>query len=161
MFTPDFAKKYGGDKSKVLMMPGPNWYAQAVFDQALHVPAGEITAADALKWEGDQEVTTGQVGGGPWIISRHSKNPKAAADFVIYATTEFNPKGKDARPGYPAYAPLATKWLQDQAANPYFAADPTPALKAAADLDLAGMEPGHVPRSAGLVGHGRHEAGGR
>ena len=77
-------------------------------------------------------VTTGQVGGGPWIISRHSENLKGAASFVRYATTVFNPSGANARAGYPAYAPLATKWLATLATNPYFAADPTPALKAAA-----------------------------
>jgi ABC-type glycerol-3-phosphate transport system substrate-binding protein len=131
IFTPDFAKKYGGAKDKVLLMPGPAWYSSQ-FDQTLHMPAGEITAAPALQWGTDTPVTTGQVGGGPWIISRHSKNAKAAADFVIYATTVFNPTGKDARGGYPAYGPLADKWLETLATNPYFAADPTPALKAAA-----------------------------
>ncbi|MER6799101.1 ABC transporter substrate-binding protein [Amycolatopsis mediterranei] len=133
VFTPDFAQKYGGADSKVLLMPGPSWYAQAVFDQALHVPAKQITAAPPLQWGTDTPVTTGQVGGGPWIMSRHSTNLTTAADFVTWATTVFNPSGADARPGYPAYAPLATKWLEQQAANPYYAADPTPALKAAAD----------------------------
>lgn len=133
VFTPDFAKKYGGAQDKVLLMPGPSWYAQAVFDQALHVPAGEMTAANPLQWGSESPVTTGQVGGGPWIISKHSKNSAAAADFVTWVTTVFNPTGKDARPGYPAYAPLAEKWLQAMASNPYFAADPTPALKTAAD----------------------------
>jgi len=134
VFTPDFAKKYGGKDDKVLMMPGPNWYAQALFDQTLHIPAGQITAAAPLQWENETPITTGQVGGGPWIISRHSTNLPAAADFVTWATTVFNPSGKDARPGYPAYAPLATEWLAIQAKNPYFAADPTPALKASADV---------------------------
>ena len=106
-------------------------------------------------------MTTGQVGGGPWIISRHSKNSKAAADFVTWATTVFNPTGKDARGGYPAYAPLADKWLETQATNPYFAADPTPALKAAASQIWSGLEPGDLPRPAGLVEHRRHQAGGR
>jgi ABC-type glycerol-3-phosphate transport system substrate-binding protein len=133
VFTPDFAQKYGGADSKVLLMPGPSWYAQAVFDQALHMPAKQITAAPPLQWGTDTPVTTGQVGGGPWIMSRHSANLKTAADFVTWATTVFNPSGAEARPGYPAYAPLATKWLEQQAANPYYAADPTPALKAAAD----------------------------
>jgi ABC-type glycerol-3-phosphate transport system substrate-binding protein len=132
VFTPDFAQNYGGADDKVLVMPGPSWYAQALFDQTLHIPAGQITAAAPLKWEGDSSATTGQVGGGPWIISRHSKNMKAAADFVVWATTVFNPTGADARPGYPAYAPLADTWLSAQATNSYFAADPTPALKAAA-----------------------------
>jgi ABC-type glycerol-3-phosphate transport system substrate-binding protein len=138
VFTPDFAKAYGGDADKVLMMPGPSWYAQAVFGDALHIPAGEMTAANALSWEGETPVTTGQVGGGPWIISRHAKDSKAAADFVIYATTEFNPTGDETRPGYPAYAPLAAEWLQALSTNPYFASDPTPALKSAADQVWAG-----------------------
>jgi ABC-type glycerol-3-phosphate transport system substrate-binding protein len=132
VFTPDFAKKYGGANDKVLLMPGPAWYAQAVFDQTLHIPAGQMTAAAPLQWESETPVTTGQVGGGPWIISKHSHNLKGAADFVVWATTVYNPTGKDARPGYPAYGPLADAWLAAQATNPYFAADPTPALKAAA-----------------------------
>jgi ABC-type glycerol-3-phosphate transport system substrate-binding protein len=140
VFTPDFAKKYGGAKDKVLLMPGPAWYGQAVFDQALHIPAGQITAAGALQWDTESPVTTGQVGGGPWIISRHSKNLSAAGDFVTWETTVFNPPGKDARPGYPAYGPLADSWLSAQAKNPYFAADPTPALKAAATQIWTGWD---------------------
>jgi ABC-type glycerol-3-phosphate transport system substrate-binding protein len=130
VFTPDFAKKYGGANDKVLMMPGPAWYATAVFHDTLHVPAGQMTAAMPLKWGDESPITTGQVGGGPWIISRHSKNLKAAGDFVTWETTVFN----DNRPGYPAYAPLATSWLAGLSKSSYFASDPAPALKAAANL---------------------------
>jgi ABC-type glycerol-3-phosphate transport system substrate-binding protein len=135
VFTPDFAKKYGGANDKVLMMPGAAWYAQAVFDSTLKIPAGQITDAAPLQWGTDTPVTTGQVGGGPWIISKHSGNPKAAADFVLWSTTVFNPDptGADARPGLPGYGPLATSWLAGMAQNKYFAADPTPAIKAAAN----------------------------
>src|SRR5207253_2555649 len=49
-----------------------------------------------------------------------------------WATTVFNPTGKDTRGGYPAYGPLAATWLKSLATYPYYAADPTPALKAAA-----------------------------
>jgi ABC-type glycerol-3-phosphate transport system substrate-binding protein len=133
VFTPDFAKKYGGKDDKVLLMPGPAWYGLGVFDSTLHVPAGQITAAPPLQWESESPVTTGQVGGGPWIVSRHTKNKPAAGDFVTWETTVFNAKGKDARPGYPAYGPLADAWLADLAKNPFFAADPGPALKAAAN----------------------------
>jgi ABC-type glycerol-3-phosphate transport system substrate-binding protein len=140
VFTPDFAQKYGGADGKVLLMPGPSWYAQALFDQTLHIPAGQMTAAKPLQWESETPVTTGQVGGGPWIISRHSTNMKGAADFVVFATTEFNPTGADTRPGYPAYGPLADKWLSALATNPYFAADPTPALKAAANQVWSGWD---------------------
>jgi ABC-type glycerol-3-phosphate transport system substrate-binding protein len=129
VFTPDFAKKYGGANDKVLMMPGPAWYATSLFHDTLHVPAKQMTAAMPLKWENETPVTTGQVGGGPWIISRHSKNPKAAGDFVTWATTKFN----DNRPGYPAYGPLADRWLATLASDKYFASDPTPPLKQAAN----------------------------
>jgi ABC-type glycerol-3-phosphate transport system substrate-binding protein len=132
--TPDFGKKYGGANSKVLMLPGPSWFGQAVFDQTLHDPPGQITAAMPLQWGSETPITTGQVGGGPWIISRHSKNLATAADFVKWATTVFNPTGKDARPGYPAYPPLADAWLAQQAKDPFFASDPGPALKSAAGL---------------------------
>jgi len=91
VFTPDFAKKYGGATDKVLLMPGPAWYAQALFDQTLHIPAGQITASAPLQWGSETPVTTGQVGGGPWIISKHSHNLKGAADFVTWATTVYNP----------------------------------------------------------------------
>ena len=82
VFTPDFAKKYGGADNKVLMMPGPSWYATSLFQDTLHIPAGQITAAAPLQWNNETPVTTGQVGGGPWIISKHSKNLATAADFV-------------------------------------------------------------------------------
>ncbi|TVZ06755.1 carbohydrate ABC transporter substrate-binding protein [Trebonia kvetii] len=133
VFTPDFAKKYGGAADKVLMMPGPSWYATSLFRDTLHIPAGQITAATPLQWE-NEPITTGQVGGGPWIISKHSTNLATAADFVTWATTVYNPDptGANARAGYPAYAPVAAKWLAGMATNSYFAADPTPALKAAA-----------------------------
>jgi ABC-type glycerol-3-phosphate transport system substrate-binding protein len=134
VFTPDFAKKYGGADDKVLMMPGPGWYGHDLFLATLHIPAGEMTTAMPLQWENETPITTGQVGGGPWIIARHSKNLATAADFVTWATTVFNPTGANARPGLPAYGPVAAQWLAGQATNPYYAADPTPALKAASSL---------------------------
>jgi len=140
VFTPDFAQKYGGADDKVLLMPGPAWYAQALFDETLHIPAGQITASKPLQWANETPITTGQVGGGPWIISKHSSNLAGAADFVIYATTEFNGTGATARPGFPAYGPLADKWLTGLASNKYFAADPGPALKGAASQIWSGWD---------------------
>ncbi|HLK02558.1 MAG TPA: extracellular solute-binding protein [Streptosporangiaceae bacterium] len=133
VFSPDFAKKYGGTDTKVLMMPGPSWYGHDMFLATLHTPPGQITTAMPLQW-GSDPLTTGQVGGGPWIMCRHSKNLATAADFVKWATTVFNPTGADARPGYPAYAPMASVWVSRLATNPFYAADPSAALTAAASL---------------------------
>ena len=107
-------------RPKVLMMPGPTWYAKDVFSGTLKIPAGHMTAAMPLRWKGESPITTGQIGGGPWIISRHSKNIRAAGDFVTWVTT--SPVVKDKGPGYPSYAPAATRWLANLGKDPYFAA---------------------------------------
>lgn len=135
IFTADFATKFGGDTDKILLMPGPVWYAKDIFSGTLHVPAGEMTAALPLQWN-SEPLVTGQVGGGPWIVSRHSKNQAAAIDFVKYATTSLAVKAKVGAlsPGYPSYGPAATVWLKSLNADPYFAAPEGPAFKAAANL---------------------------
>ena len=51
IFTPAFAQKYGGADPKVLMMPGPTWYAKDVFSGTLKIPAGHMAAAMPLRVE--------------------------------------------------------------------------------------------------------------
>ena len=69
-------------------------------------------------------------------MSKHTKNVGAAIDFVKYATTSFAVKSKvnALSPGYPSYAPAATKWLTSLNKDPYFAAPEGPAMQAAANL---------------------------
>jgi ABC-type glycerol-3-phosphate transport system substrate-binding protein len=131
IFTADFATKWGGDHDKILLMPGPTWYAKDIFSGTLHVPAGELTAALPLRWN-NEPLVTGQVGGGPWIVSKHTKNVAAAIDFVRWVTT--TNKAKAVAPGYPSYAPAATYWLARLDKDPYFAAPESAAMKAAANL---------------------------
>jgi ABC-type glycerol-3-phosphate transport system substrate-binding protein len=139
VFTADFAKKWGGDTDKILLMPGPVWYAKDIFGGTLHVPAGELTAALPLRWN-NEPLVTGQVGGGPWIVSKHTKNVAAAIDFVKYATTSPAVKSKvDAlSPGFPSYGPAAVTWLKSLDKDPYFAAPEGAAMKAAANLIWTG-----------------------
>src|SRR5205085_4743146 len=131
IFTADFATKYGGDNDKILLMPGPTWYAKDIFNGTLHVPAGELTAAMPLRW-GSEPLVTGQVGGGPWVVSKHTKNVAAAVDFVKWVTT--TNKAKAVAPGYPSYGPAAAVWLARLDKDPYFAAPESGAMKAAANL---------------------------
>ncbi len=120
VFTPEFVKKYTG---KVLMMPGPAWYAGAIFNnpQSLNVPKGQLGVAAPLPWKGDTPVT-GNVGGGTWFISSHSKNLKAAEQFVQFVTTADDYQVNVA-PGYPAYAPAGAKWVAKQQSSGYYATD--------------------------------------
>ena len=128
------------------MMPGPTWYAAGgIFAASLGIPAGEITDALPLRWNKDP-LTTGQVGGGPWIISKHTKNMAAAVDFVQWATT--TNEAKNAAQNYPAYKPAANFQLYKMDHDQYFAAPPGPAQKAAANLIWTGLEHGHLPGSA-------------
>ncbi|WP_329189266.1 ABC transporter substrate-binding protein [Actinacidiphila glaucinigra] len=132
VFTPEFLKKYTG---KVLMMPGPAWYAGAIFNnpQSLNVKAGQLGVAAPLPWKGESQAATGNVGGGTWFVSSHSKNLKAAEKFVEFATTA-DEYQVDVAPGYPAYAPAAQKWVAKQEASKYYATPLEPVVTAASQV---------------------------
>jgi multiple sugar transport system substrate-binding protein len=132
VFTPEFVKKYSG---KVLMMPGPAWYAGAIFNnpQSLNVPAGQLGVAAPLPWKGEDKAVTGNVGGGTWFISSHSENLAAAQKFVQFVTTADDYQVNVA-PGYPAYAPAAEKWVAKQESSKYFATSLKPVATAASQV---------------------------
>ncbi|WP_336920984.1 ABC transporter substrate-binding protein [Aquipuribacter sp. SD81] len=120
VFAPEFVQEYS---EKVLMMPGPAWFAGAIFNNpdSLALPEGRLGVAAPLPWEGEEAVT-GNVGGGTWFVSSHSENPELAADFVEFVTTDDAYQVEQA-PGYPAYAPAAEKWLAQQEESGYYATD--------------------------------------
>jgi multiple sugar transport system substrate-binding protein len=117
-FADSFVKQYA---AKTLMLIGPSWYGQYVFNAALHVPAGQVAAAAPLTWAGQTTPTTGDVGGGIWMVSKYSKNLSAATALAQYMATS-NAYQLTA-PTYPAYQPAATAWLAAQAKQHYFAGD--------------------------------------
>ena len=89
------------------MMPGPAWYASPSSTTTLHIPAGEITAAPPAA-VGQRDARDDRSGRRrPVDHLQALQELDGRADFVIWATTVFNPTGKDARAGYPAYEPLA------------------------------------------------------
>ncbi|WP_457825465.1 hypothetical protein, partial [Staphylococcus aureus] len=72
-------------------------------------------------WEGE-DVGTGNVGGGTWLASSHSKNLDAVKTFMEFATSS-DEYQVDLAPGYPAYAAAGEKWIAKQAADGYFVGD--------------------------------------
>lgn len=84
IFGPQFAKQQG---SKILMLPGPDWYGGSVFQGLLKTPKGQIAVAPALHWANESPPVTGAVGGGAWWVSAHSTNLAAAIKFVTWVTT--------------------------------------------------------------------------
>jgi multiple sugar transport system substrate-binding protein len=128
VFSSDFDKNKA---NKILMLPGPAWYGGALFQSTFKTPAGQISAAAMPQWPGESP-SVGNVGGGTWLLSAHSKNLKAATDFLTWVTTSDDYQGKIA-PGYPAYAPAAKTWLANQSASHYYAGDIGSVLQAAAN----------------------------
>jgi ABC-type glycerol-3-phosphate transport system substrate-binding protein len=131
VFTPEFVKKYSG---KVLVAPGPAWYAGAIFNdpQSLNVPKGQLGVAPPPAWAGEQAVT-GNVGGGTWFISSHSKNLKAAAKFAEFVMTAGDYQVNVA-PGYPAFAAAAAKWIKKQESSGYYATLLQPIVTAGTEI---------------------------
>lgn len=117
-FSADFAAMYA---DKLVGVPGPVWYTGAIFQGGLATPAGQIGVAPPLSWEGG-EVAAGNVGGGQWYASSHSKNLEAVKTFLEFVTSadEFQ---VEASSGYPAYTSAAEKWLDKQAESGYFVND--------------------------------------
>jgi len=131
VFSPGFVKQYAG---KVLMMPGPAWFAGAVFNNpsALKLPAGQLGVAAPLAWSGAQPVT-GDVGGGTWFISSHSKNLAAASKFAQFVTTSDDYQ-VDLAPGYPAFGAAAAKWISKQESSKYYATSLQPIIDAGGQI---------------------------
>jgi ABC-type glycerol-3-phosphate transport system substrate-binding protein len=134
IFGPDFAKS---EASKVLMLPGPSWYGGSVFQGALKTPAGQIAAAPALKWADASDTATGDVGGGAWWISSHSKNLTAASDFATWVS-EQSSYGSSLAPTYPAYLPAAKEWATATQKSGYYADDIVTPLEQAANQVWSG-----------------------
>ncbi|WTX13133.1 extracellular solute-binding protein [Streptomyces sp. NBC_00005] len=128
VFSAGFVKNKA---AKVLMLPGPSWYGQVLFNSTFKTPKGRIAAAAPLKFAGDTTNYTGNVGGGLWFVSSHSKNLKAASDLVTWMTTSNDYQATAGT--YPAYKTAATAWLANQATTGYFAGDIGPVLQQAAE----------------------------
>jgi multiple sugar transport system substrate-binding protein len=131
-FDPDVVKL--GKEQKILMLPGASWYGDFVFkpESSYALPAGRLAAAPYPKWDGEDKAWSGATGGGIYVVSKHSKNKKGAAAVAQWMAT--SPDFQTSAPTYPAYGPAADAWGAKHATDPFYAADPIPALKAQAAL---------------------------
>lgn len=128
IFGDDFVAKY---KDKMLGIPGPAWYAGALFqnEKSLNYSAGTIGVGTALSWKGEDAVT-GNVGGGVWYASSHSKNLEAVKKFLTYVTSSDD--AVKLASGLPAYQSAADAWLKEQAASNFYVGDFTGSISSAA-----------------------------
>ena len=107
IFTANFATKWGGDTDKILLMPGPIWYAKDIFGGTLQVPAGEMTAALPLRWNKraarDRPSRRRPVGRLPAHGERGGRNRLREVRHDVRIKSKVN-----ARRGYPSYGPPRT-----------------------------------------------------
>jgi ABC-type glycerol-3-phosphate transport system substrate-binding protein len=143
VFSTDFGKN---EADKVLLMPGPAWYGGALFQGTFKTPAKQIAVAPIPQWKGETSPSTGNVGGGTWLLSQHSTHIKAATDFLKWVTTDNAYQGEKA-PGFPAYAPAAETWLKGQNTSGYYAGDLS-ALKNASSQVWPGWGSGQFSQEA-------------
>ena len=125
-----FSAEFVAQADKLVGIPGPAWYAGALFENtdSLNATAGQWGAADPLSWEGDDKVT-GNVGGGTWFASSHSKNLEAVKTFMEFIVSDPEIAGTG---GLPAYQAAADTWVADQASSGFFAGDFETAISTAA-----------------------------
>ena len=128
-FSSSFDKN---EQGKVLMLPGPVWFAGSVFNvsSGVKTPKGQMAAAPMPQWPGSTPATTGDVGGGTWLLSAHSAHLKEAVNFITWVTTN-NAYQADLAPGLPAYSPAAKAWLAKQQQSGYFANNIVPVVQQA------------------------------
>ena len=119
---------------KILMLVAPSWMALASFggkpdSQYYNTADHQLGVAAPLRWEGDSRVMTSAMGGGAWVVSRHTKNLPLAVDFITWMVSA--PEFWAVTPDYPVYIPVQPAWEKTVSANPLFANDPFPIMQAA------------------------------
>jgi ABC-type glycerol-3-phosphate transport system substrate-binding protein len=117
---------------KVLMMPGPSWFGQYVFQPTTSyaTPNGQLAAAPIPTWAGETTNYSGAWGGGIYVVSSHSKNEAGAAAIAQWVATSSTYQAT--APTYPAYIPAAQAWTAALKSNPFYAGDPSSVLADAA-----------------------------
>lgn len=128
VFAAEFATE---NRDRLLAIPGPAWFAGALFENpdSLGYDPGTIGAAPALRWEDGDEVT-GNVGGGVWYASSHSRNLDAAQEFLEFVIS--SEQAVELTSGLPAYESAAQTWLDQQASSGFYVGDFSEVLSSAA-----------------------------
>lgn len=125
-----FGAEFVAKSSQLVAIPGPAWYSGALFQNpdSINAQPGQWGAAPPLVWEGDEPVT-GNVGGGTWFASSHSKNLEAVKTFLEFIVSDEATAGTG---GLPAYDAAAQTWLETQAESGFYDGDFTDAVGTAA-----------------------------
>lgn len=125
-----FGAEFVAKADKLVAIPGPAWYSGALFQNpdSVNAQSGQWIAAPPLTWSDGDDVT-GNVGGGVWYASSHSKNLEAVKTFLEFVITEPGVAGTG---GLPAYQAAGQAWLDDQGSSGFYGPDFADAVSTAA-----------------------------
>ncbi len=131
-FNPHFNQIAQDDK--LLMLIAPSWMALSSFggkpgSQYYSTANHQLGVAAPLRWDGDAQVMTSAMGGGAWVVSKHTQNLALALDFITWMVSA--PEFWSMTPDYPVYQPVQPAWEKAVNANPLFANDPFPVMQIA------------------------------
>jgi ABC-type glycerol-3-phosphate transport system substrate-binding protein len=131
-FDPRFNQIVRADK--LLLLVAPTWMALASFggrpgSQYYETANHQLGVAAPLRWNGEAQEMTSAMGGGAWVVSRHTQNLPLALDFITWMVSA--PEFWSVTPDYPVYMPAQLVWEETLAANPLFANDPFQAMQTA------------------------------
>jgi multiple sugar transport system substrate-binding protein len=131
-----FGAPFVAKADHLVAIPGPAWYAGALFQNpgGVNAKPGQWAAAAPLTWTNGDKVT-GNVGGGVWYASSHTENPDAVKAFLEFIVSDEKVAGTG---GLPAYKAAADKWLDGQAKSGFFAGDFKAAVSTAASTVWSG-----------------------
>ena len=138
----DIVEKFG---NRVVFIPHASWYGQHVmkpnYPEDLKA-AGRVGAALLPKWKDQDQRWTGAWGGGGWVMSKHTKNPKLASELIVWLAT--GPwHGTDATT-FPAYPPANEVWGAQLARDSFYVEDPYPNMNIMAPLIWPGINQGRM-----------------
>ncbi len=131
-FNPQFNQIAQADK--ILMLVAPTWMALSSFggkpgSQYYNTAEHQLGVAAPVRWDGDTQVMTSAMGGGAWVVSKHTQNLPLALDFITWMVSAVEYWA--ITPDYPVYVPVQPAWEKAANANPLFANDPFPAMQTA------------------------------
>lgn len=131
-----FAASFATILNNALMMPAADWFGAYVFDGDKQ-PADTWAAAATPTWTAGGAPSTGDEGGGVYMLSRHMSpaTEKAALAVIEYMATNTTAAGFQLHSvTTPAYGPAEAAWAANGEAGyeSYFYANPAPVFKAMA-----------------------------
>jgi multiple sugar transport system substrate-binding protein len=141
-YGPEIVGKLG---HRVALLPHASWYGQHVirpnYPEDLQA-AGRVGAALLPKWVDQGQRWTGAWGGGGWVMSRYTSNPRLASELIVWLST--GPWHETDATIFPAYPPAHKVWGQALAGDSFYVEDPYPVLEEMAPRIWPGISEGRM-----------------